>query len=287
MPEDNRSRSPSGLWEACGQMEMAAIAKLKADLEPFHPPFRDCYEAGVQASTLPAERHRAADMRLAALFLKRALNDLRSVWLLASAGYTSQAASVAAALFEHALAVNAMAGSQDNARKFQESSSGDLPWSPSELAQIHAKQHQKEELICGRSFTKSDFERMWREAYSAYKWMCKIKHPTLRSVAHDARSTAVRGDEYVVMAAPDTRSRDLPVKAMILMISVSRVYQAIRRFALNLNCRADSDYYKIFNERMSRVTRTALDAYRTIVVSPLPFDISDDRITGEYRLLKS
>jgi len=60
-------------------MEMAAIAKLKADLEPFHPPFRDCYEAGVQASTLPAERHRAADMRLAALFLKRALNDLRSV----------------------------------------------------------------------------------------------------------------------------------------------------------------------------------------------------------------
>ena len=176
---------------------------------------------------------------------------------------------------------------KDNAERLENEESGDLPWSPIQLSRIHAAQQRDEARQSGQSFSDQDYELMWREVYSAYQFLCKIKHPTLRSTRHDAPSASIRQGEYVVMAAPDLRPADLPMKATVLMISVSRVYQAIRRFALNLGCDTDSLYYKDFVERMSKVCPMAGDAYRSLVNGPLPFDVSDSRVTREYMSLKS
>ena len=109
------THSPKGLWQACANMEEVSQPQLLMSLEPFSKPVIDCYEVGVQAPTLKGKRHHDLDITYSALFLKRALTDLRVVWKLLSVGYTSQAAVVAAALFEHALVVNSLAGSKNTA----------------------------------------------------------------------------------------------------------------------------------------------------------------------------
>ena len=278
--------SPSGLWDTCDRLETVASESLVAQLGAFHAPFRDCYEAGVQAPTLTDDREIAFDMRLAALFLKRSLNDLRAVWVVTCMGYTSEAATIAAALYEHALAVEALAGSEARARELQESSSGDLPWSPLELAKTHAQLMREEAVSCGTSIPDDDYERLRREVYSAYKYLCKIKHPTLRSTSHDAGSTNLRDGEFAVMAAPDLRPEDLSLKATVLMISVSRIYQAVRRYSLNSECDREQPYYQDFLHRMQGVVPGAINAYKSLTTGPLPFDISDAAISSEYRSLK-
>jgi hypothetical protein len=85
---------PEGLWKACEVMEIAATNKLGTQLSAFEQPITDCYEAGVEVATIVGKRNHEQDMRIAAMFLKRTLTDLRSVWILLCSGYTSQAAAV-------------------------------------------------------------------------------------------------------------------------------------------------------------------------------------------------
>ena len=89
------------------------------------------------------------------------------------------------------------------------------------------------------------------------------------------------------MAAPDLRQEDLSLKATVLMISVSRVYQAVRRFSLHSECDRERPYYQDYLRRMRGVVPSARDAYKSLVADPLPFGISDAAISAEYRLLKA
>lgn len=270
MPQETND-GPEGLWDALDGMEVSATILLSEKLAPFEPPLRSCYEAGVQASTLEGRRHEEPDIVYAALFLKRALNDLRGVWLLTQTGYTSQAACIAAALFENALAATCLAGSPDNASKLRASKSGDLPWGAQSLSKMVADRWRRQAHEKGEPFDQDDYQRHWRQAYLGYKWLCKIKHPTLRSAFHDAPATARESREYVVMAAPDTRDADLNVKAMVLMISFSRMYEAIRQFALSLDCDDSAQYYVKFIERLNSAHSGALEAFEALVDPPLPF----------------
>ncbi|MCJ7585089.1 MAG: hypothetical protein MUO30_10025, partial [Anaerolineales bacterium] len=246
-------KKPEGLWLACENMEIAAKRVTAKQLEPFEAPIRICYESGVQVSTLPGKRHGTPDILLAALFLKKTLNDLRSTWVLLQYGYTSQAASVAASLFENALTVTCLAGNDVNTKKLQNNKSGDLPWKVQQLAKMLSQQWQEEARILKRKFDKEDYEKAWQEIYSGYKWLCKIKHPTIMSAAHDALSTSLISGEYVVMAAPDIRPEDIAVKATILAMAINRVYGAIRSFSFALECDTKLPEYKRFVKRMQDV----------------------------------
>jgi len=124
---DEKHKQAEGLWLACDQLEQTAEATLKQHLSQFEPAIRDCYEAGVQVPTLASRRCGAPDIVLAALFLKKALNDLRAVWMLVCHGYTSQAAAIAATLYENALAASCLAGNADHAAHFLKRKNGDLP----------------------------------------------------------------------------------------------------------------------------------------------------------------
>jgi hypothetical protein len=159
MDSDGGRKTVEGLWKACADVEAAARVRLLGDLSPFQPVVECCYEAGIEVPTLSAIHHDQEDMRFAALFLKRTLTDLRSVWVLLCTGYTSQAASVAAALFEHSLAVNALAGNPSNVQQLKASQHGDLPWSPMQLSRMMAEQMREEAKTNSEPFTDKDFER--------------------------------------------------------------------------------------------------------------------------------
>lgn len=278
---------PEGLWKACDKMEMAVAHELRMKLSAFERPITDCYEAGVEVATIIGKRNQEEDMRLAAMFLKRTLTDLRSVWLLVCFGYTSQAAAVCAALFEHALSVNCLAGRPENTKKLLKTTDGDLPWSPIELSKFVALQAKETAKSSGAAFTSRDYDLIWREVYSGYKFLCKIKHPTLRSVSHDVTNTSVKANEFVVMAAPNFQPEDLPLKVTILAIGISRTTSAVDRFASSIECSKEDVRFQSFDARLSRVPSATLAACKKVSTSPLPFDISTDSLAKDYGVRKA
>lgn len=278
--------SPDGLWDALDEMEPSARIKLASSLVPFEKALRLCYEAGVEAPTLSASRHAEEDVRCAALFLKRCLNDLRATWLLVRVGYTSQAASIAASLWENALVVSVVAGRAAEIQELQNAGDGEIPWGPIRLAQKLADLWQEETLRKSQPFPDSEREKAWREVYSAYKWLCQIKHPTVRSTIYDAPATTVESGAYVVMAAPDMRDADLVVKATVLTISLSRSLEAVRRFALGTDPHRLVETNSPFWRRFKSAESAALEASRLIRSRPLPFDISDSTVARQWRIGK-
>ncbi len=283
---DKNHKGPEGLWLACDQMEAAARVALKTQLSQFEPAIRDCYEAGVQVPTLASKRYGQPDVLFSALFLKKALNDLRSVWTLVCIGYTSQAAAVAATLYENALVASCVAGDPICAERLQKQKTGDLPWSAQGLAKLLAKRWQEEAQKAKRVFKNEDFELAWREVYSAYKWLCKIKHPTYKSALHDSMAASVRAGEYVVMAAPDLREVDLPVKAVILTIAISRVREAIRCFSAGVESDESGADFNSFKVRMENILTVTCNAHAAFNDRPLPFDIGDSDLSKTYGKLK-
>ena len=127
----------------------------------------------------------------------------------------------------------------------------------------------------GRSFSNRDFKLRSGYVYASYKYLCKIKHPTFRSSVHDAGATQVRNREFSVMAAPDIRPEDLSQKVVVLMISLSRILQAVRHYALAMECDFSEDYTQAFWKRLLTVEPNALSAAKSVSNQPLPFNIRD------------
>jgi hypothetical protein len=180
-----------------------------------------------------------------------------------------------------------LAGHADNTKKLLKTADGDLPWSPIDLSKVVADQSKEDAKSNGTVFTSRDYELIWREIYSGYKFLCKIKHPTLRSVAHDLTSTNVRPNEFVVMAAPNFEPEDLPLKVNILAIAISRTTSAINRFAYGIECSKEDARYKSFDARLSRVPSSTLAACKKVSIKPLPFNISIDSLAKDYAALKA
>lgn len=259
------------LWDGLTKAESAARNTIYSDLHVFEDPLRKCMVAGVQVLTLPAERRNEHDIIQSALFLKRALNDLRSVWLLTSVGYTSQAASVATSLVEHALLASCMAGHPDRAEKYKLGSTDDLPWSVKDMIRFEVKE------------TKSgkEFEIAWRQIYSAYKWLCKIKHPTYKSGMHDAHSAKSDTGQYIVMALPDTRPENKSVKFMILTISTVRTLCAIDKIRESLKCDESTDTYVAVKNLLDESMQSVTAIFDASLKQPLPFILGETALTRE------
>jgi len=264
---------PDGLWDALDSMEASAHLQLSSDLSPFEKPIRMCYEAGVMAPMLPSNRSQDSTFGTAGLFLKRTLNDLRAVWVLLLKGYTSQAGSVAASLYENALATVVISRSKTASSELQRSSDGELPWGAQELSKKAASIWVEEQKQNEAANNGLEYEKTWRYLYATYKWLCQIKHPTLKSTFHDSEATSLEPTSYVVMAAPDLRKENLPVKCAIAAVAFSRTHDAISAFAQTLNPDRKKESYKDFERRMTVSSKEALDAAKTLVKGNLPFTI--------------
>jgi hypothetical protein len=175
------------------------------------------------------------------------LNDLRSIWLLIKSGYTSQAASIAASLFESTLVIKLVANNEHRAKKFDGRSwEEELPWRVDEMCRENAKDE------ANRGESKITFDEAWKIDYSQYRWLCEIKHTTLRVALHDAGATAF-GESFAVMASPDGRKEYLGMKKMICIIALIAARSAINAFATGTGVKSETDEENKFRARMEKI----------------------------------
>lgn len=283
----NEKNSSKGLWKACYQMEISAALTIDDQLKSLEESVTILYECGVEVVTLRESNLKvSAGMGIGGIFLKRCLTDLRGIWSLLQIGYTSQAACIAAATFENALIVEAIVNNDDRAKEIITSEFGDSPWSVVQLCKFHADQVREESRILERDFSDAEFEIAWVQLYSAYKWLCKIKHPTVPSALHVIGTSRINGkSEYVIMAVPDIRVEDVPNKLTILIIVISRVRSAIRNFAFSLKLDYQNEDVKLWLQRFNSIVNDTIKAYDAISDEILPFTVTDKRLNDKYRRL--
>jgi hypothetical protein len=251
---------------------------MAVQLEPFEEAFRLSYEAGVIIPVLRANGRAIIDVRCGALFFKRVLNDLRGVHLLLHGGYTSQAAAVAASLYENALAAICLFASQSNVDALLKSDGGEIPWSPMQMAKMVVGYE-------GKVQGSQEFENQWRALYAHYVWLCQCKHPTMQTMMHDASATTLK-EGYVIMALPNVRDQDLPYKAMIAIHSLIRTHESIQAFASALGYKdALPDDYR-FAERFTKAKESAWNAYSPFLKAQNPVSIEKAWFVKKYPPVK-
>lgn len=260
-----------GFWDALSPLELAESPKIAEMLAPFLQPIRDCYECGMEVPTLGCKREKTTDIAIAALFLKRLLNDLRATWNLLLLSYTSQAGSVAAAAFENALIVSCLAGNVHRAEKMWSHKSGGSPWSVASLCKMYAHQSREKDKESAKILSDQEYDTQAEAMYAQYQWLCKVKHPTLPSALHDAFSVSLTGDEYMIMAAPDARTEDLPSKAFILSVTILRVTEAVDAFARARELDFDKPNVISWQKRFDSIVTNLDKAVDPIMKMPLPF----------------
>ena len=275
-------RDSRGLWDALSALELSSSPKIAEMLKPFWRPVTDCYECGVEVPTLSCKREKGADISMAGLFLKRLLNDLRATWDLLLLGYTSQAGSVAAAAFENSLIISCVAGNIPRAEKVFSYKSGGSPWPVADLCKLYTRDLTEKRKEAGETSSDLEDETYWKVLYSQYEWLCKLKHPTLPSALHDARSVSLTGDEYIIMAAPDTRIEDLPSKAFILTGTALRVKEAIDSFALARELDYKHPNVISWKRRFDSIVPNLDKAVDPIMKMPLPFNYKGHIFKKDY-----
>jgi hypothetical protein len=268
--DEKKECAADGAWARLNKLEDAAETTVTKQLHSFEAPFRDAYEAGVIIPALRNKGLAAIDVRPAALFFKRALNDLRAVWLLLTAGYTSQAASVAASLLESALATICLVQSNDNIADFHADPHGEIPWSITKMAKMVVQGE-------GKKPQTKEFENSWRALYAHYSWLCQIKHSSRRSVMHDTTASTLARKGYVVMALPNVREEDVPVKAMVAIITLQRMLECTEAFAHALGFREKLPNDFRFAERFQAARDSSWRAFEPHLKGLQPIDIAKSR----------
>jgi hypothetical protein len=270
-----RKCAADGSWERLEELESGARRKVSSQLEAFSTAFQKTYEAGVIVPVLRANGKARIDVRCPTLFFKRVLNDLRSVWVLLQIGYTSQAASVAAALHENALATICLTISTANLESFLKSENGDIPWSPMQMCRMIVRSE-------GHLPPSKDYKNGWRSLYAQYVWLCQSKHPTAESVVHDTTASQLDSGDYVVMALPNVRPPDIPFKATVAVMALYRTLDAIKAFASALGYpnALPEDYG--FASRVATAKDAAWAAYSPFLKTQNPISIARSWFPKKY-----
>ncbi len=197
-----------GAWDRMERLEYLGSRKLSPQLAEFQEAFTLSYEAALIAPTLRKQDDRER-FKHAALYFRRALNDLRAVWILLANGYTAQASSCAGSLFESCLATICLL-EDDNIQRYESKrlsvTGNDFPWGAMEMAKMVCAKG------CDLTVPNPKYENSWRSLYARYVWLSQIRHSTFQSVIHEAASTKLDCGDYLIMAMPNCTESDLPVK---------------------------------------------------------------------------
>lgn len=263
------------IWGLLPDLEQVSREGMDQSLKCWEELFSCCIEAGALAPMVPSKR--VGDHRLvtAAPFLKCTLDDLRGVWLLLENGYTSQAAAVAAALFENALTAAVIAGSKELALQAQRAKHAQIPWGAKELCQLDKKREMLLAEQRGEKETQKMYEDGWTISYFHYKWLCQVKHPTWQAATHAIQSTVVSGREYAIRPGPNNLPQDVQVKARIASISLIKSLQAVKSFFLTMDGDENSEEYKAFEDKVNRVHFGVIDFIKLQYGKTSPIKVLD------------
>jgi hypothetical protein len=211
-----------GAWDRLDRLEHLGARKLSHHLSDLEQAFRSSYEAALIAPTLRREADRGK-FTYAALYFRRALNDLRAVWLLLSSGYTAQASTSAGSVFESCLASICLLD-PDRVQEFKtwlKSVDGnDFPWGAMKMAQMASAP------TADLNNPDPTYQNSWRALYARYVWLSQIRHSTFQSVLHEVHGGMLDSGDYVLMAIPNCDEADLPVKLGIAVAALADIQDA-------------------------------------------------------------
>jgi hypothetical protein len=240
-----------GGWNRLERLEHFARCNLSSQLADFEEAFRFSYEAALVAPTLRKDGDRGKFTH-AALYFRRALNDLRAVWLCLSRGYTSQAASCAGSLFESCLATICLLerkNIQTFESKLRSPSGNDFPWGAMEMAK----------MACANQFDLTrpnpKYENNWRALYARYVWLSQMRHSTFQSVTHEIASSTLDCGDYIVMAIPNCTDQDVPVKVGIAIGALADIQGATNALISALGYQKQNGN-TLFDERKRKAEAT-------------------------------
>jgi hypothetical protein len=281
------TKKTSNTWDDLYQLENKASFKLRKALSPFYESVKNCYELGVELPTLIPEEQQWLDISFSYLYLKRSLTDLREIWKLLLQGYTSQAATLAASAYEHALITACMAGSREMSEKLDNMDSLEFPWRVAELCQRLARQTHEEFTSQGTKVSEEKYEMWWRAVYGYYKWLCKIKHPTLTSVAYDSvqnQTLKVDWAQSLVKITPNFSEDDFPNKCFIIFVAVHLINEAIHRLGFVSGINPEDEKVKSWMNRFYPRRREVWEVYKRVVGEEHTFaiDISYSKLADEW-----
>ena len=266
-PVESSIQDSHGCWQQLKDLEHFAGRKLKEQLGYFEAGFSLCAEAGAEVPTLAHSQRGSLRLKFSALFLKRMLNDLRSVWIMLIRGYTSQSASVAASLFENSLAIQCIVGDDGRALRLSRDPSGELPWAVAEMCRMIIN----DEKANGNLGSKGAGD--WRVLYSHYVWLCGIKHPTLGQTIHDAGATSDGKGSYAIMALPDARQENLDIKKLVCLIALSSTLAAIGSFAKGAGVDLCTERGKHFAAKIERIRTLLSEKLTSNPALNIPFTV--------------
>jgi len=217
-------RDTYGWWQSLSDHEYLAGKRLAPQLREFNTGFGACVEAGMEVPMLAKQEKDSLRLPICALFLKRMLNDVRSVWVMIRQGNSPQAGSIAASLFENSLLIQCLAENEARAVRFSKNPSDKWPWAKRTMCDFVNQDEAKRE-------NRIPDPKLAEAHYTHYTWLCGLKHSTLAYAKYDSGSTLVQEKGYAVMPFPDIREEDWPVKKKILLISLFNAKLAIQAFA--------------------------------------------------------
>jgi len=223
---ESKEEQTNNMWDALEVAEGKAREPMLRQLALATDTVKLCYELGVDVGAFVAEVEKQnQETVLSGLLLRRVLTDLRTIWLLCVNGYTGQAGVLCASLYENALTIEAVADSHKRAKQVLSSPGGGQPWSVKTLAEIAAKRLTQDPR---RSEKAKSVEEERDFIYFSYRWLCKLKHPTIPSLLYEAGATQTGVRRFAVSAMPDVAQRDVCNKGMILASAVNRTWYAMR-----------------------------------------------------------
>lgn len=266
-------RTVESVWPQLPDLEDICAATVRSQLAGWEDLVVACLEAGMLAPMVPSKKKLDVRLLTAAPFLKCTLDDLRGVWLLIQRGYTSQAAAVAAALFENALTAAVIASSEELARQASKAKYGEIPWSAKELCQLDTKREMALRPSGGKEQSQKEYEDGWTIGYFHYKWLCQVKHPTWQAATHAIRSTVVKNREYAIRPGPNTLDDDLQVKARVIAVSLTKALQAIKSFFLSLDGNEASEEYAAFEDKVNKAHFGVIELIKKQYGKPSPIKV--------------
>jgi hypothetical protein len=276
------------LWKILPDLERVSKESLHTSLNGWEELVKNCIEAGALAPMIPSQHHGDVRLSASAPFLKRALDDLRVVWLLIEVGYSAQAAAVAAALFENALTAEVIAESKALAQIALNAKNAQIPWAAKELCQLSGKREINVAAKRGEKVTSKEYEDGWTIAYFHYKWLCQIKHPTWQVANHALQSTLVNKKEFAVRPGPNNIPDDVQVKARIVAVSLTRTLGAIKSFFLTLESDETLKESESFEEKITKVHFGIMEQIKRQYGKPSPIAVLDRSfIKTDFATLKS
>jgi hypothetical protein len=263
------------IWPLLDDIERVVRDEVRQSISEWETVVRACEEAGMLAPMVPSKNSGMPSLVAAGPFLKRSLNDLRAVWLLIERGYSTQAASVAASLYENALTAAVLAGDEKLALEAKKTKYAEIPWSPKQLAQLNSRRETSIQEKSGHRTTAKEYEDAWTISYFNYKWLCQIKHPTWQAVYHDVQGSLINDREYAIRPGPNNVAEDGQLKARVLGVAVSQVFTAVRSFFLALDGDETTPEYSSFEDKINVVHAGVRRLMQKEYGKPSPISVLD------------